>query len=427
MSDLRKLWLLFQLRRNAWRRTEDLLKIQEKKLRAIVKHAYENVEFYHKKFDSEGLKPSDVKSVEDLKKLPVTTKQEIRDDYPKSIVAKEVDVKKCKKYRTSGSTGMPLTVILDKNAEDYRAAVFGRPFFECGLRLRDKMVTIVDERHVKRDKKWYQHLGLQRWFYVSASQRVDEQLPLIAAYRPDAIFGYPSWLYLLAKTMRKEGSEQLFPRLVFSTAEILTHEQRSCIESSLEVDVLDFYGCVEVERVAWECRERVGYHMDVDSVVTEFVKDNEEVSPGERGNLILTCLYNYAMPLIRYNIGDVGVPSNEKCTCGRGLPLMKHIEGRADDLVTAPNGKILVPENFAQMMRAIPGIGQYKVIQQKKNEIIVQIVKGAGFSQNTIRMVREEIKRILGSDVHVKAFIVSEIERDNSGKLRAVVSNVPIY
>jgi len=213
---------------------------------------------------------------------------------------------------------------------------------------------------------------------------------------------------------------------VFSSAEILTHEQRRCVESGFEVDVLDFYGCVEVERVAWECRERVGYHMDVDSIVTEFVKDNEEVSPGERGNLILTCLYNYAMPLIRYNVEDVAVPSNEKCTCGRRLPLMKNIEGRADDMVTAPSGKIFVPENFAQMMRIVPGIGQYKVIQQKKNEITVQIVKGTGFSQNTVRMVRQEMKRILGSDVHVKPFIVSEIERDNSGKLRAVVSKVPI-
>ena len=402
------------------------MKIQEKKLRAIVKHAYENVEFYHKKFDSLGLKPGDVKSVEDLKKLPIISKQEMRDNYPEGIVAKGVDVKKCKTYRTSGSTGIPLTVLLDERAEDYRAALFGRPFFECGLSFSDRMVEIVDERHVKRDKKWYQHLGCLRRFYVSAAQRADEQLHLIAAYKPDAIFGYSSWLYLLAKSMSKAGSEQLSPRLVFSTAEILTQEQRRCVESGFKVDVLDFYGCVEVERVAWECRERVGYHMDVDSVVTEFVKDNEEVSQGERGNLILTCLYNYAMPLIRYNIEDIAVPSNEKCTCGRGLPLMKNIEGRADDMVTAPSGKIFVPENFAQMMRIVPGIGQYKVIQQKKDEIIVQIVKGTGFSQNTVKMVRQEIKRILGSDVHVKPFIVSEIERDSSGKLRAVVSKVPI-
>ena len=426
MSDFRKLWLLFQLRRNAWRKTEDLLKIQEKKLRAIIKHAYENVEFYHKKFDSLGLKPSDVKNVEDLKKLPMISKKEIRDNYPEGIVAKGVDIRKCKTYRTSGSTGIPLTILLDKSAEDYRAALFGRPFFECGLGLRDRMVEIVDERHVKRDKEWYQRLGLLGRLYVPATQSVDEQMPLIAAYKPDAIFGYSSWLHLLAKTMRKAESKQLSPRLVFSTAEILTQEQRKCIESTFEVDVLDFYGCVEVERVAWECREQVGYHMDVDCVATEFVKDDEEVSPGERGNLILTCLCNYAMPLIRYNIGDIAVPTNEKCTCGRGLPLMKNIEGRADDMVIAPSGKILVPENFAQMMRAISGIGQYKVIQQKKDEIIVQIVKGTGFSQNTVKMVREEIKRILGSDVHVKTFIVNEVERDNSGKLRAVVTKVPI-
>ncbi len=427
MSDFRKIYLLAKLRRNAWLTKRELLKIQEKKLRAIVKHAYDNVEFYHRKFDAIGVKPSDIKTVKDLKKLPIITKKEIQYAYPDKVIAKGFDVKNLKKYTTSGSTGIPLTVALDKDAEDYRAVLFGRPFFECGLRIRDKMVTIVDERHVKRDKKWYQKLGLLNRLYVSASQSVDKQFPLIAEYNPGAIFGYSSWLYLMAKIMIKQGSEQLSPRLIFSTAEILTQEYRKCIESVFGVNVFDFYGCAEMERVAWECGEHMGYHLEVDSVVTEFIKDNEEVSSGERGGIILTCLYNYAMPLIRYNIEDFAVPSDEECICGRGLPLMNKIEGRADDMIITPDGRILVPENFAQLMRTIPGIEQYKVIQEKKEEIIVQLVKMKGFSAKNLEMVVKEIKRILGNTVQVKVSIVPKIDRDASGKLRAVVSKVSIH
>lgn len=425
LSCLKKFWLLIQLRRNAWQKTEDLLKLQEKKLRAIVKHAYENVEFYHRKFNSSNLKPSDIKTVQDLKKIPITTKQEVQENYPNGIVARGVDFRKCKKYRTSGSTGKPLSVILDANAEDYRAALFGRPFLECGLKLRDKMVEIVDQRHIKRKKEWYQHLGLLRRFYVSAAQSVEEQLPLMIAYRPNAIFGYSSWLYLLAKAIDEMGLS-LSPKLMFSTAEILTQEQRRYLETCFKVDVFDFYGCVEVERVAWECTEHNGYHLDIDSVVTEFVKANEEVSSGERGKILLTCLYNYAMPLIRYDIEDLGVPSDEKCTCGRGLPLMKCVEGRADDMVIALDGKVFVPENFAQMMRNIPGIGQYRVIQEKKDMIVVQIVKGKGFTLKTTELITEEFRQILGSEVQVKPIVVDNIKRDSCGKLRAVLSKIKI-
>lgn len=426
MSDFKKILLLLQLRRNAWRKTEDLLKIQERKLRAMIKYAYENVRFYHEKFDSFGFKPSDFKTVDDLKKLPLTTKQEVRDNYPNKIVARGFSVEKLKKYRTSGSTGIPLSVVLDRNAEDYRAALFGRPFLECGLKLRDKMVEIIDPRNLPKRKKWYQNLGLLRRFYVSASQDVRCQLPLITAYDPDAIFGYPSWLCLLARLVHRSRDEQQSPRLVFSTGEILTEEQRRIIETSFETEVFDFYGCVEVERVAWECGEHMGYHCDVDSVVTEIVRNNEEVSPGERGTLILTSLYNYAMPLIRYNIEDIAVPTNEKCACGRGLPLIREIEGRADDMVIAPSGKIIVPENFAQIMRAIQGIGQYKVIQERKDLIVVQLVAGQGFSQKTIEKMVEELKKIIGHDIDVRTLIIDKIEKENSGKVRAVISKVPL-
>jgi phenylacetate-CoA ligase len=423
MSDLRIIWYLNQLRKNQWLRTSEIEKIQSKKLRAIIKHAYDNVKFYHQIFDSIGIKPEDIKTAQDLSKLPIITKVDIQKNFLR-FVARGVNLAKCEKYRTSGSTGIPLTIISDKKADDFRAAVFGRPFFECGLRFLDKTIYIGDPRHFPRSKHWYQHLGFMRRIYLSAYDQVEGQIPLLQEYCPDAIFGYSSYIYLLARTIHERGINEIFPRLIFGTAELLDEETRRFINSVFQVKMFDLFGCVEVERTAWECSEHVGYHMDIDSVVMEFIRDGEVVAPGERGEIVYTCLYNYAMPLIRYNIGDVGIPSDEQCPCGRGLPLMKHIEGRVDDFILTPNGRIICPTVWTITLRNIPGIAQYRVIQERKDELVVQLVKGKGFSQNTIHQVQEEITKVLGNDVQIKPVIVEQITRDRSGKIRAVISKV---
>ena len=424
MSDFRKIYLLAKLRRNAWRKTEDLLKIQEKKLRAIVKHAYENVEFYHRQFDALGLKPSDIKTVKDLKKLPIITKQEIRNAYPDKVIAKGFDVQNLKKYTTSGSTGMPLTVALDKDAEDFRAALFGRPFFECGLGTRKKMVIIGDNRHFPNDLTWYQKIGFLRRLYLSATISVENHISQLVRYQPHALYSYSSYIILLANAFKNLGLREINPDIIFSTAEVLTTEARKYINSVFNTQIFDLYGCVETERLAWECKEHRGYHMDIDSTLIEFVKDGEAVAPGESGQLILTCLYNYAMPLIRYSIGDLGTPTDEKCPCGRGLPLMTNIVGRIDDMIYGSKDRIVVPENFANIMRNIPGIKEYRIIQENKNLIIVKFVKGQNFSERTIHRIIQDITEVVGRDLEVKPIVVNEIEKDQSGKIRSVISKV---
>lgn len=424
MSDLRKIRLLLQLRRNVWRKTEDLIKIQQKKLKTIVKHAYENVEFYHRKFDLSGLKPSDIMTVEDLKKLPITTKQEIRDNYPNSIVTQGIDLKKCAVYRTSGSTGIPLTVALDERANDYRAALFGRPFFECGLGLRDKMLVVGDARHFPKSTTWYQKFGLIKRAHVPAASSVEKNILAITKYNPDAIYAYSSYILLLANAIKNLGARQINPKLIFGTAEIMTKKMRKTVQSVFNTDIYDLYGCVETERLAWECDEHAGYHMDIDSTIMEFLKDGEDASAGEPGQIVLTCLYNKTMPLIRYALGDFGTPTAEKCPCGRGLPLLKNIVGRTDDLIQRFDGKIVVPANFSNLMREIQGIFQFKVIQENEKLIVVYIVKEKGFSRVTIRRVIDGIKRIVGMDIAVKTVIVDEIAKDDSGKIRSVVSKV---
>ncbi|MDH5266412.1 MAG: phenylacetate--CoA ligase family protein [Candidatus Bathyarchaeota archaeon] len=421
MSIFKVLWHLRELRKNQWLKTSEIVKIQEKKLRAIVKYAYENVEFYHRKFDALGLKPHDIETVQDLQKLPIISRLDVQRNFPNGLVSTNVSVENCKRYTSSGSTGIPVTVICNSKCEDFRGALFMRPFFECGLKLRDKMVRIAD---VKNRSSWYEYFGWMRKICISPMAPVKNTIPLLEQYKPDVIYGHSSYIFLLAKEIREMGVKNISPRIVIGTAELLSKKMRDSIESSFGVKMFDFYGSVEVERLAWECEEWNGYHMDIDAQVIEFVRNEEIAAPGERGKIIVTCLYNYAMPLIRYDLGDVGVASDEKCACGRGLPLMKRIEGRTNDFLKCPDGRLVSPMAIFAVMDYFAEIAQFRAIQEKKNKVVVEIVKGRGFSDKTIHQVVEKVGSIMGEEVLVEPVVVDHIPRDPTGKMRVVRSRI---
>lgn len=240
------------------------------------------------------------------------------------------------------------------------------------------------------------------------------------------IRSYPSILWLLAETVQDRKIKGIHPRLIFSTSELLSEQVREIINSSFNVELFDFYGSVEFGNFAWECQEHAGYHIDSESVVVEFLKNGEMVSPGVKGQIVVTGLFNYVMPLIRYYLGDIGTPSDEKCSCGRGLPLMKVVDGRADDFLVLPSGRIISPRSI-HVLHYIDGIARYRIIQEKMDEFIVQIVKGRNLSQKTVSQVKEEILRgCLGEDVKIRVELVDEIPRDKSGKIRAVMSKIKL-
>ena len=423
---LRKMLYLNELRRNQWLKPSELEKIQRRRLRAVIKHAYDNVEFYHKKFKALRITPDDITAVEDLCKIPVTTKSEVREGFrTKQIIDSRIDLSKCHLARTSGSSGEPLTIVYDEKAQDFQKAVAVRSFMEAGGRFRDKWAMITSPQRMLAQKRWFQRLGFLSPTYLSLFDPAEHHVEILKKLKPDVLEGYSSSLLLLARAIQKNGINDIRPRTVITSAEVLTEKVRNFINSTFGVKMFDQFGCIEVGRSAWECEEHVGYHMDIDALVMEFVEDNEQVAPGESGRLLYTSLYNYAMPLIRYDVGDICIPTDELCSCGRGLPLIKHIEGRTDDFVTTPSGRIFSPIIWTIIMRTIPGIAQYRVIQETKNDFVVQIVKDYDFSASTVLQVEDGIKKVLG-DVQVKTEVVEEIPKDKAGKLRSVISKVRV-
>jgi phenylacetate-CoA ligase len=291
------------------------------------------------------------------------------------------------------------------------------------------MAVIHDprSRRASRTNDMIQKIGIMRRKYVSIFDTVEQQYRLIEEYNPQAIKGYSSSLAILADFVKQQSSH-IRPRQIFSGAELLDSQTRKLISSVFEAEVFDNYASNEFTLMAWECREHEGYHINVENVIMEFIADGETVAPGERGEIVCTGLTNYAMPLIRYRLGDVGIPNEKQCSCGRTLPLMKVVEGRADDFLITTDGRLISPLVFFPFPFKEGETRQFRVIQERRDKLIIQLVlqEGVRSEPEIFEHARKEISRLFGAATRVEFQTLDKIEKDPSGKLRKIISHVPI-
>jgi len=411
---------LFELRNNLFRDLPMLRELQWKKLKTLLKHSYENVPFYHREFNQAKIKPDDIKTVKDLSKIPLTSREELQKAPLDFITARNIDLGKCVKTSTTGTTGMPLTLLLDKRALDYDNGLWIRAYERNGLRIWDKMALIRHPNYFPK-KHWFQNLGVMRRKYLSALYNAEHQIKVLEQYRPQAIKGYSSSMVELARALKRQ-SGHIRPRLIFTGGELLTRRARSLISSTFETEALDNYGTMEFSLVAWECKEHSGYHINVDSVLVEFLDGEEEVAAGERGEVVCTGLNNYAMPLIRYGDHDIAVPIDEECSCGVKLPMLKGIEGRENDFLMALDGRMISPWQFYPYpFDDFTGIEQFKIVQDRKDRLIFQlIIEDDLFDASRLDKARLTIQKLFGEEMRVDFEICERLERDKTGKMRVI-------
>ena len=192
----------------------------------------------------------------------------------------------------------------------------------------------------------------------------------------------------------------------------------------MSVNTCDILGTIELGDIAWQCEERNGYHVSADAVVVEFLKNGRPAQPGEEGKIVCTSLYGYTMPFIRYAVDDICITSDRFCPCGRTLPMIESIKGRANDFIVLPDGQIIASCFLVIIMQAFHDVAQYRIVQEDKRKIIVQLTKGKGFDPPTPQRIKEEIGKATGSVLEVEVEILEELNRDESGKIRTVVSKV---
>ena len=418
-----------ELEKSQWYSREKLEDIQRKKLQALLRHAYENVPYYHNMFKSLNLKPDDIRTQEDLQKLPILTKEDIQNNL-QDMVARNKSKESLLKNATGGSTGKPLSFYQDKIYWDWNAADKSRHLkmmdFDSGekcaylwgadrdspqMTFRGKIGQIINR------SMWLNTFNLTEEMMFDYSQKLQK-------FKPKIIIGYATSLYLFAEFLKENNIKGITPTGIQSSAEKLFDFQRELIESVFNCKVFDRYGCREVGNIAHECKAHDGLHISSDIHYVEFVQDDELISEGEVGDIIVTNLTNYAMPFIRYEIGDRGSFMDEMCECGRGLPLMKSVEGRVTDIIVTPNGHFISGPALTLAIKTAKNIKQIQIVQETKEDLILKIVKGKGFRLEDAELVKQKIQGYIGEKMNIDFEFIDSIPVTETGKYRFTISKI---
>ena len=402
-----------RLEREQWHPYEKIEELQWKRFKKILKYAYDNTEFYRTGFKSAGIEPQDIKERKDLEKIPILTREDLKS--PHRLIASGFEKNTMNVSTTSGSTGRRTTTYFDKRAWlKGRFLLKLRARMACGLKPLDRLAVFSE---AKGNNSIFKEFFLRQKFF-SIFDTIEEQIPEIEGYNPSAMYGFPSYLSLLAD--RK--TNRMSPSLIFTSSEMLDLKTRERIEKAFDTQVFDIYGCNEVKEIGWECKAHNGYHINSDWLLVEFVKDRGSYV-GEEGTIIVTSLYNYGMPLIRYEVGDTGKLIKERCSCGRGLPLISSINGRSIDYFTLPDNSRISPYAMTIALEKIDGIKKYQIIQEEKDLVTVNVVPENVYDSNTREEIKLALRNVLpGVTIGVK--VVEEILKGENGKYRIVLSNV---
>jgi phenylacetate-CoA ligase len=243
---------------------------------------------------------------------------------------------------------------------------------------------------------------------------------------PSLLIGHAHSVYLFAEYLRQAGGSPIRPRGIITTAMVLHQWQRSGIEEVFGCPVTNRYGCEEVSLIACECERHDGLHVNADSLYVEILHDGQPVRPGEPGSVVITDLTNRAMPLIRYQVGDVAVLSSRRCPCGRGLPLLEQLEGREADYVQTPAGELIsgisLTDHFACQ---VPGVAQLQIIQESLHHFRFRLVRGPNFGPESMERMRSLVAERFGMGVGYECQFVARIPQEPSGKYRFCISKLP--
>lgn len=390
------------------RYTEDaMLSLQEERLRAIVKHAYENSPFYRRKLDEAGLHPSDIKFLEDLKKLPFTEKEELRANYPLGLMAVSEE-KVVRIHASSGTTGKKTVVCYSrKDIEDW-AEMMARCFRLAGLTARDR-VQITTGYGLWTAGVGFQ-LGVERLGAMAVPVgpgSTDLQLELMIDFAVTAFCATSSYALLLGEEVERRGlREKLKLRVGIIGSERWSDRMRRRIEDLLGIESFDIIGMTELygPGIGLDCQAHEGIHYWSDYFIFEIVDPvtGEPRAPGEEGELVATTLCREAMPLLRYRTRDITRLIPGRCSCGRSFFRIDRISGRTDDMVKV-RGVNIFPGQVDEVLNGFPELGsEYQLVISRTNGrdnllLRVERKQGVGGEREALAVrVAERVKAVIG-------------------------------
>lgn len=417
---LRRLLLLVrQIQHQRWAAGR-LRQHQDNRLIEIVRHAYHRVPYYRSAFDKAGLDPFCISGSADLHCIPITRKEDLVNLEPTHVIAPNFSLARLKCHRTGGTTGLPLNIFSSPYAEDLRISSLFATFLANGYRPHQKIALL--QASAPRPSV-LNRLGLFKRIDIPYRLPIEEQLALLRNIQAPVLEGYPSRIGHIAHEVLNRGLSGIRPKLIITNSEGLTPNLRQKIQWAFGVDPINVYDAWEFGNIAWECPCHDGLHINADRLLVETI-DSGRASKSAPGEVVITDLYNEAMPLIRYAIGDMAVISDKPCRCGRVLPLIKDIIGRSADQIQLADGTHLMatlPINA--LLKDVKGIREYQVVQNKIGELRIAVVADSSFTLAQERHIKNAIESAFKLNC-VKIRKVSTIQKTPAFKHRFFISEI---
>ena len=408
----------------------ELERLRAQKLADLIGYCYRHVPYIREVMQRERVQPSDIRGPEDLRLLPVMTKSDIRDH--RSGLRSEI-APGLSQFTTGGSTGTPLIFDLGKRRVASRVACRQRVGRWWGVSAGVPEVALWGAPIELGRQDWIRELRdrVMRTRLLSAFEMnevaMTRYLDIIGRGGFRQLFGYPSAVYLLCLHARRteRNLRSCGIRVVFVTGEVLYEYQRELISETLNCPVADGYGGRDSGFIAHQCPHG-GMHILSDTVIVEILDEQRRPVPaGVSGEVVVTDLYSHEAPFVRYATGDIAALSERRCGCGRPLPLMEKIEGRSNDCIVAPDGRLINSLAVVYPLREVPGIEHYRICQKQTDSFHVQIVCGDAYDPEAgERHMREGWTSLLRTPVQVTFEYVPRIANERAGKFRHVVSEV---
>lgn len=406
----------------------------------LIRHAHATVPYYQKMFRSLGITPDDIRSFEDYTRLPVLKRQDIQ-EHREEMVSSTIPREQLRLNSSGGTTGHPVKFYQDLAVFQQMEGDFLYCFSLAGWTPANMIVSIwgnpkdVGPTSLKKKLRgWASGMLVLNGFQYGKAEMAD-WLKVIASYRRVFIYGYVSVLTDLAGFIMEKGQQPRNVHGIVTSAERLHKEQRALLQRTFNCQIHDQYGCREVPGIATEC-DMGGMHLLTHSAYTEFLPfaDNEGPGPDlllEDGaqplRIVLTPLTNYAMPLLRYENGDMGASLPDPCPCGRPQPLMRMDIGRLGNRLRQLDGSSVYSSVFVHLVFTIEGVQTFQFRQTAPDEVHLYIVKNADFNENSAKKLEEvcaTFPQTVCPGIALHLHYVDDVPKTAGGKHRQVVCEV---
>ena len=411
-----------------WWSTDRLADLQLQRLRDLLQDVAVNVPYYRDLFAQTGLDPASIQGISDLQRLPFLTKSVIRAN---TDALKHVDAQGLSRFNTGGSSGEPLIFFIGTKRVSHDVAAKWRATRWWDVDIGDPEIVVWGspielgkQDRIKQVRDTLMRTQLLPAFEMSEA-KLDGFIATIRRAKPRMLFGYPSALTHIAKHAQKRNvaMTDLGIKVAFVTSERLYDEQRSTISEVFGCKVANGYGGRDAGFIAHECPEG-NMHLTADDIVVEIVDEQGKVLPaGQAGEIVVTHLSTNDFPFIRYRTGDIGVLGSTACKCGRGLPILQYIQGRSTDFVVTADGTVMHGLALIYILRDLPGVKSFKVIQETRAFTRVLLVTDKTFAPDSVAQIVSGFKQRLGADVSIAVDLVEIIVAEKSGKFRYIISH----